>query len=138
MGIAATAEEARRLARPVAVHWGVLRWGGHWLDAAGIRLPPLEIPEAVHRLYPDLSHARDWEAAIRATAFVPDGVVAELCEALGLIGTPEGCAARIGEMAARGVRRLYLMPLQTFAPPETEIRAFGEAVFPLLRAGGLR
>src|SRR5438067_214018 len=44
---AATTAGARRLARPTAVHWGVLRWGGHWLEPAGIRLPTLEIPEAV-------------------------------------------------------------------------------------------
>src|SRR5882724_9269695 len=49
---AATTAGARRLARPTAVHWGVLRWGGYWLEPAGIRLPKLEIPEAVHTIYP--------------------------------------------------------------------------------------
>ncbi len=137
-GIAPTTAEARRLARPVAVHWGVLRWGGHWLEPAGIRLPKLEVPDAVGKIYPDLSHAYDWEAAITATAFVPDEVVAQLCDALGLIGTPEDCAARIVEMARLGVRSLYLMPFQTFAAPEQEIRAFRDVVFPRLRAAGLR
>jgi len=137
-GTAATAEEARRLARPIAVHWGVLRWGGHWLGPAGVTLPPLQVPEAVWKIYPDLSHAHDWEAAIAATRFVPDEVVAELCDALGLIGTPEACADRIQAMTALGVRTLYLMPFQTFAPPEAEIRAFRDAVFPRLQAAGLR
>jgi 5,10-methylenetetrahydromethanopterin reductase len=136
-GTAATAEEARRLARPTAVHWGILRWGGHWLGPAGLRLPDLEIPEAVTQVYPDLSHAHDWEAAIRATAFVPDDVVAQLCDALGLVGTAEHCAARIAEMAALGVRNLYLMPMQTFVGPEPEMRAFRDVVFPRLRAMGL-
>ena len=75
-GTAKTTAEARRLARPTAVHWGVLRWGGHWLGPAGLTLPPLEIPDAVYKIYPDLSHAHDWEAAIKATSFVPDEVVA--------------------------------------------------------------
>src|SRR5262249_42107063 len=75
-GTASTMEQARRLARPVAVHWGVLRWGGHWLEPAGIKLPKLDIPDAIHQVYPDLSHAHDWDAAIAATAFVPDDVVA--------------------------------------------------------------
>ena len=66
-GTAATLAEARRQARPTAVHWGILRWGGQWLEPAGLRLPPLEIPDAVHQIYPDLSHAQDWDAAIRAT-----------------------------------------------------------------------
>jgi 5,10-methylenetetrahydromethanopterin reductase len=137
-GTAATAAEARRLARPTAVHWGILRWGGHWLGPAGLRLPPLEIPDAVRKVYPDLSHAHDWEEAIAATAFVPDEVVAQLCDALGLVGTAEDCADRIAAMAKLGARNLYLMPFQTFAPPEPEVRAFRDAVFPRLRAAGLR
>ncbi len=137
-GTAPTAAEARRLARPTAVHWGVLRWGGHWLEPAGVTLPKLEIPDAVHRIYPDLSHAPDWEEAIAATSFVPDDVVAELCDAIGLVGTPSDCARRIAEMTRLGVRNLYLMPLLTFAPPEQEVRAFRDVVFPELRAAGLR
>ncbi len=137
-GTAATTAEARRLARPTAVHWGILRWGGQWLGPAGLKLPPLEIPDAVRQVYPDLSHALDWEAAIRATAFVPDEVVAELCDALGLVGTPEHCAERIALMAKLGVRSLYLMPFQTFVGPEQEVRAFRDVVFPHLRAQGLR
>ncbi|MBI4593649.1 MAG: LLM class flavin-dependent oxidoreductase [Candidatus Rokubacteria bacterium] len=137
-GTAATTEEARRLARPIAVHWGILRWGGDWLGPAGIRIPKLEIPDAVGKIYPDLSHAHDWEAAIAATSFVPDEIVAQLCDALGLIGTPADCAARIGEMTKLGPRNLYLMPFQTFAAPEPEIRAFRDVVFPRLRAAGLR
>ena len=135
---ALTTQDARRLARPTAVHWGVLRWGGHWLQPAGIKLPPLEIPDAVHEIYPDLSHAYDWEAAIRATSFVPDEVVARLCDAIGLIGAPEDGAARIAEMAKLGVQNLYLMPTLTFAPPQREIAAFKEVVFPRLRQAGLK
>jgi 5,10-methylenetetrahydromethanopterin reductase len=135
---ASTTAEARRLARPTAVHWGVLRWGGHWLEPAGVRLPKLEIPDAVHKIYPDLSHAHDWDAAIAATGFVSDELVGQLCDALGLIGAPADCAGRIAEMAKLGVRNLYLMPVLTFAPPVQEIAAFRDEVFPRLRAAGLR
>jgi alkanesulfonate monooxygenase SsuD/methylene tetrahydromethanopterin reductase-like flavin-dependent oxidoreductase (luciferase family) len=92
----------------------------------------------VWRVYPDLSHAQDWEAAIAATSFVPDEVVAQLCEALGLVGTPDDCAARIVEMTKLGVQNLYLMPFQTFTAPEPEVRAFRDVVFPRLGAAGLR
>ena len=137
-GTAPTLAEARRQARPTAVHWGVLRWGGHWLGPAGVKLPELTIPDAVWKVYPDLSHAQNWDEAIAATSFVPDEVVADLCDAIGLIGTPEYCADRIAEMTSLGVRNLYLMPFQTFAPPEPEVAAFRDAVFPRLRAKGLR
>ena len=137
-GTAATMAEARRLARPTVVHWGILRWGGHWLGPAGVRVPPLDVPDAVWKIYPDLSHAEDWEAAIAATSFVPDDVIAELCDAYGLIGTPEHCAERIAEMAKLGVQSIYLMGFQTFAPPTQEVRAFRDVVFPRLRAAGLR
>jgi 5,10-methylenetetrahydromethanopterin reductase len=137
-GTAPTLAEARRLARPTAVHWGVLRWGGQWLGPAGVKLPQLTVPDAVWKIYPDLSHAEDWEAAIKATSFVPDEVVAELCDAIGLIGTPEYCADRIAEMTKLGVRNLYLMPYLTFAPPDAEVTAFREVVFPRLRTLELR
>jgi 5,10-methylenetetrahydromethanopterin reductase len=133
-----TTATALREARPTAVHWGILRWGGYWLEPAGLKLPPLTVPDAVWKVYPDLSHAHDWEAAIEATSFVPDEVVAQLCEAMGLVGTPADCAARIRELTALGVQSLYLMPLLTFAPPEREITAFRETIFPALARAGLR
>ena len=135
---AATTAEARRLARPTVVHWGVLRWGGYWVEPSGIRLPKFDVPEAVSRIYPDLSHAQDWEAAIAATAFVPDDIVAQLCDAYGLIGTAADCARRIGEMTKLGVENLYIMPLETFALPVREVTAFRDVVFPGLQAAGLR
>ena len=79
----------------------------------------------------------DWEEAIAATSFVPDEIIAQLCDALGLVGTAEDCARRIADMTKLGVRNLYLMPFQTFASPEPEVRAFGDVVFPHLRAAGL-
>ena len=137
-GTANTTAEARRMARPTAVHWGILRWGGHWVEPAGLKLPKLEVPEAVWKVYPDLSHAHDWEQAIAATSFVPDDVVAQLCDALGLIGTADYCAERIAATTKLGVRNIYLMPFQTFAPPEAEIAAFRDVIFPRLSAAGLR
>jgi 5,10-methylenetetrahydromethanopterin reductase len=136
-GTAATMDEARRQARPTAVQWAI-RWDGQWLERAGIRAPRLKVPDAVWKIYPDLSHAEDWEAAIEATSFVSDDLVAELCDALGLVGTPEYCADRIAELTKLGVRNVYLMPFQTFATPESEIPAFRDVIFPRLRAAGLR
>jgi 5,10-methylenetetrahydromethanopterin reductase len=137
-GTANTTAEAQRQARPIAVHWGIMRWGAHWLKDAGLRLPAFTIPQAVQQIYPDLSHAANWEEAIAATAFVPDEVIAQLCDALGLIGTPEHCAERLMEMTRAGVSKLYLMSFQTFVGPQQEIAAFRDVVFPRLQAAGYR
>jgi alkanesulfonate monooxygenase SsuD/methylene tetrahydromethanopterin reductase-like flavin-dependent oxidoreductase (luciferase family) len=69
---------------------------------------------------------------------VPDEVVAQLCEAMGLIGTPDDCATRIVELTRLGVQNLYLMPLETFTLPVRELAAFHDVVFPRLAAAGLR
>ena len=137
-GTASTTAEARRQARPIAVHWGIMRWGAHWLKEAGLHLPELTIPPAVWQIYPDLSHAANWEEAIAATAFVPDEIIAQLCDALGLIGTPEHCAQRIVEMTKAGATKLYLMTFQTFVGPQQEIVACRDVIFPRLQAAGYR
>jgi 5,10-methylenetetrahydromethanopterin reductase len=137
-GAASTTAEAQHQARPIAVHWGVLGWGAQWLKDSGLQIPSYDIPRAVWDIYPDLSHASNWEAAIAATSFVPDEVVARLCDALGLIGTPGHCAQRIIEMANAGVNKLYLMPFQTFVGPEQEVDTFRDIVFPRLRSEGYR
>ncbi len=130
--IADSVEEARRLARPVSVHWGLM-WGGpNWLPYSGCEIPEYEIPQAVYDIYPDLGHAPNWEEAIDLTRFVSDDVNGQLCDALGLIGTPEYCTQRIQEMAEHGVNQLYLMPCLTFAPPQAEVQAFANHIIPAL------
>lgn len=138
VGIAATTAEARRQARPTVVHQAFLSPRSHWIARTGLDLPRLPIPAAVRNIYPDLSHARDWEQAIEATSFVPDDVIAQLCDTFGLVGTAEHCARRIVEMTRAGVTSLYVQAFQTFAGPEAEIRAFRDEVFPRLHAAGYR
>lgn len=136
VGTAATTAEARRAARPIVVHWGI-RYGDQ-IERAGMRIPKIEETDAIRKIYPDLAHADDWEAAIESTSTVSDEIVAELCEALGLVGTPQYCAERIVEMTKLGPRNIYLMPFETFALPEPELAAFRDVVFPYLRGKGLR
>jgi len=137
-GMAATMAEAHRQARPTVVHQGIMRVHSRWLEHTKLSIPHFDIPPSVYKIYPDLSHAQDWDEAIAATAFVPDEVIAQLCDALGLMGTPEHCARRIIDLTAAGVKSLYIMPLQTFVGPEQEIRSFRDAVFPALKAAGYR
>jgi 5,10-methylenetetrahydromethanopterin reductase len=138
VGIASSTAEARRQARPTVVHQAFLSARSHWLPYAGLTLPRFDIPPEVRAIYPDLAHARDWEQAIAATSFVPDDVIAQLCDTLGLVGTAEHCAQRIVEMAPAGVTSLFVQAFQTFVGPEQEMRAFRDEVFPRLKAAGYR
>jgi 5,10-methylenetetrahydromethanopterin reductase len=138
VGIASSTAEARRQARPTVVHQALLSARSHWLPYTGLTLPRFDIPPAVRAIYPDLAHARDWEQAIAATSFVPDDVIAELCDTLGLVGTAEHCAQRIVEMTSAGVTNLYVQAFQTFVGPEQELRTFRDEVFPRLKAAGYR
>jgi 5,10-methylenetetrahydromethanopterin reductase len=138
VGIASSTGEARRQARPTVVHQAFLSARSHWLPCTGLTLPRFDIPPAVRAIYPDLAHARDWEQAIAATSFVPDEVIAQLCETFGLVGTAEHCARRIVEMAPAGVTNLFVQAFQTFVGPAQEMRAFRDEVFPRLTAAGYR
>ena len=135
--VADSIDNARQMARPVSVHWGLM-WGGpNWLPYSGLDIPDYEIPQAVRDVYPDLGHAPNWDEAIELTKFVSDDVNTQLCDAMGLIGTPEHCTQRITEMAQHGVTQLYLMPCLTFAPPQAEVDAFGQHIIPALAAAGV-
>ena len=136
--LAPTIAEARRMARPTVVHQGIMRVHARWLEYTKLAIPHFEIPPAVWKIYPDLSHAQNWDEAIAATSFVPDEIIGQLCDALGLIGTPQHCAGRIADLTKAGVKSLYIMPLQTFVGPEHEMRTFRDEVFPLLKSAGLR
>jgi 5,10-methylenetetrahydromethanopterin reductase len=138
VGIAKSTSEARRQARPTVVHQAWMSARSHWLPYTGVTLPRYDIPPAVRAIYPDLSHARDWEQAIAATSFVPDDVIAELCETFGLVGTAEHCAQRIAAMADVGVTDLFVQAFQTFVGPAQEMGTFRDEVFPRLKAAGYR
>ena len=137
-GLAATTAEARRQARPTVVHQGIMR-GPLALDRAHRTSDPARSrSRPPSKIYPDLSHAHDWEEAIAATSFVPDEVIAQLCDAMGLVGHAADCARRIVEMTGCGVQSLYIMALETFVGPERELRAFRDEIFPRLQAAGYR
>ena len=125
-------QEAREIARPLCVQRLIERAHLPYLRAAGIDPGDLEIPHELRELYPDIPHAEDWEKAKRLCAFLPDDLLAQMCDAIGLIGTPEYCAQRVREAEANGLKHLYLMTSETYQFPERELLAFQETIFPAL------
>ena len=135
-------QEARELARPHCVRWIMKKAMARGLREAGIDLDSLEIPkelvegrpEAMEtlNLYPDLHHAEDWKRAVELCAFLPQDILAQICDALGFIGTPEYCAQRLQEAHANGMDHFYLAAAETYSFPRRELLAFEETIFPAI------
>ena len=135
-------QEARELARPHCVRWIMKKAMARGLREAGTDLDSLEIPkelvegrpEAMEtlNLYPDLHHAEDWKRAVELCAFLPQDILAQICDALGFIGTPEYCAQRLQEAHANGMDHFYLAAAETYSFPRRELLAFEETIFPAI------
>lgn len=128
-------KEAREIARPLAVSRLMEPTFHPWLEAAGIDHRQFELPRGLWELYPDVPHAEDWEKAQELCSFLPDDVLAEICDMMGLIGTPEYCAQRIRQAEKDGLDHLYLMTDQTYEFATGELAAFRDEIFPALRQG---
>ena len=124
-------EEAREWASPLAAARLI---DGAWLARHSIDARGLTTPPAIANLYPDLSHAEDWGAARAASAFLPRDLRAQLCDALGFIGTAHDYLRHLKELEAAGFERVFLMTVGTNNFPEEEVRLFGEVVAPALHA----
>ena len=127
-------QEAREMARPLCVERLMEEAHAMWLQAAGIDTEGLDMPKELWELYPDVPHAEDWEKAKRLCAFLTDNLLAELCDFMGLIGTPEYCARRLKELESSGIGHVYLMTGASYEFAHSELRAFKETIFPALGA----
>ncbi len=125
-------KEAREVARPLAVQRLMESTYVRWLKAAGLDFSDLELPRGLWDLYPDVPHAEDWEKAKELCAFLPDDALAQLCDTMGLIGSPEYCAERIQQAEKAGLEHLYLMTDQTYEFATGELKAFKDKIFPAL------
>jgi 5,10-methylenetetrahydromethanopterin reductase len=125
-------KEAREIARPLAVQRLMESTYVRWLKAAGMDFTDLELPRGLWDLYPDVPHAEDWEKAMELCSFLPDDALAQLCDTMGLIGSPEYCAERIKQAEKAGLEHLYLMTDQSYEFATGELKAFKEQIFPAL------
>ena len=126
-------ETARAMARPICVQWLIEPYRARWLREAGLEIPDVELPPELQRLYPDIPHAENWEEARRLTSFLSDETVAEICEVIGLFGTPEYFVRRLAELEEYGVQRLFVQTRESYSLPEGTLQAFQEEIFPRLR-----
>ena len=123
---------AEEMARPICVQWAIEPYRVRWLREAGLEIPEIELPAELKHLYPDIPHAENWEEACRLTSFMPDQMVADICEVSGLYGTTDYIATRLDELEKRGVKRLLVQTLDSYELPESTLTAFQQHIFPRL------
>jgi 5,10-methylenetetrahydromethanopterin reductase len=122
--------EAAHMVRPYVV--ALAQTGGQAaLRAVGIEIDP---PPVVAGIYPDVSHAKDWDAAATACEeWVSDEVALRFADAYCLVGSAEHCAERLEGMAGAGATSFYIRHVSSYTLPEKVLAAFGESVIPRFR-----
>ena len=121
--------EAARIVKPYVV--ALAQVGGReTLRSIGIDIDP---PAVVGGIYPDMSHAEDWdEAADVAEEWVTDEMARRYADAFCLIGTAEQCRERIADAAEAGATNLYVRHFSSYTLPDDVLAAYGELIIPSL------
>ena len=105
--------------------------GTEILRAAGIEL---DVPAGAGGIYPDMSHAEDWEAAVEVAGhWVSDETAARYAEAFCLVGTADACAERLRRAVEHGVRSFYIRHFGSYTLPAALLEAFGGSIIPRFR-----
>lgn len=122
--------EAARIVRPYVV--AMAQTGGQAaLSELGIDIDP---PAVVGGIYPDMSHAKDWDAASRASEeWVDDDLALRFADAYCLVGSAQHCAERLEEAAAAGGTSFYIRHVSSYTLPVEVLQAYGESVIPRFR-----
>lgn len=125
--VTADRAEAARIVKPYVV--ATAQTGGQpLLRELGIEIDP---PEVVGGIYPDMSHAEDWDAAAEAAAeWVTDEQALRFADAFCLIGPPDELADRLRAAADAGAKSFYIRHFGSYTLPTELLRTFAETVLP--------
>jgi len=117
--------EAARIVKPYVVAMAQVG-GREALRAIGIDIDP---PAVVGGIYPDMSHAEDWDAAADAAEeWVTDEQALRYADAYCLVGTATSVRERIERAADAGVTNLYVRHFESYTLPDALLRTFGEEI----------
>jgi 5,10-methylenetetrahydromethanopterin reductase len=123
--------EAARIVKPYVV--AMAQVGGKAsLRSIGIDIDP---PAVVGGVYPDISHAEDWDAAADAAdEWVTDEMALRYADAFCLVGSAEHCRAKLAQAADAGATNFYIRHFASYTLPDELLGAFGELIIPSLAA----
>jgi 5,10-methylenetetrahydromethanopterin reductase len=123
--------EAARIVKPYVVAMAQVG-GRETLRSIGIEIDP---PAVVAGIYPDMSHAEDWDqAADAAEEWVTDEMALRYADAFCLVGSAEHCRERIARAAAAGATNLYVRHFSSYTLPDQVLAAYGELIIPSFAA----
>jgi 5,10-methylenetetrahydromethanopterin reductase len=117
--------EAARIVKPYVVAMAQVG-GRESLRAIGIDIDP---PAVVGGIYPDMSHAEDWDAAADAAdAWVTDEQALRYADAYCLVGSLEVVRDRLARAEGAGVANLYVRHFESYTLPDRLLQAFAELI----------
>jgi 5,10-methylenetetrahydromethanopterin reductase len=123
--------EAARIVKPYVVAMAQVG-GQETLRSIGIEIDP---PAVVGGIYPDMSHAEDWDAAADAAEeWVTDETALRYADAFCLVGSAEHCRERLEQAHDAGATSFYIRHFASYTLPEEVLAAFGELIIPALAA----
>jgi len=118
---------AARLVKPLCLSSAQLG-AGDALRSVGIEL---EVPPVVEGVYPDVTHAEDWEAAIAAAdRHVDDEAAGRYAASFTLAGPADRVVERITAAAELGISSFYILGLSSYELPRALLEAFGDSILP--------
>jgi 5,10-methylenetetrahydromethanopterin reductase len=105
--------------------------GASFLALAGVHV---DVPERLPDVYPDLVHAEDWDAAVRACdPYVSDAAAAAFAREFCLYGTATDIVDRIASVREAGADAVFLQHVGSYDLPHPLMADVTEQVLPLLR-----
>jgi 5,10-methylenetetrahydromethanopterin reductase len=107
--------------------------GAPFLALAGVHV---EVPDRLPDVYPDLVHAEDWDAAVRACdPYVSDAAATAFARGFCLYGTAAEIVERIATVREAGADAIFLQHVGSYDLPHALLRDVAGQVLPLLRVG---
>jgi 5,10-methylenetetrahydromethanopterin reductase len=97
---------------------------------AGVRLQG-EVPQFIPDVSPDITHADDWDVAVRvAGRWIDDQAALRYAENFTFVATPEELIERFGVALDAGVDSFYLRHYKSYVLPDDLIADVGKEVLP--------
>ncbi|MFE4500494.1 LLM class flavin-dependent oxidoreductase [Rhodococcus sp. NPDC056743] len=105
--------------------------GAPFLALAGV---DIDVPQHLPGVYPDLVHAVDWDAAVRACdPYVSDEAVIAFAREFCLYGTAAEIVGKLAAVSEAGGDAVYLQHVGSYDLPDALLADVAEQVLPLLR-----